>query len=390
MEPVQSRVVLDINLKILAENFRKISQSVSPLRTIVVLKANAYGLGMMPIARALADAGAAAIATAEIAEALAVSEINLPVILLGTVLPTELEPALRAGIRIPVAGLTEASIISDMAKRLGTTARCHIALDTGMGRLGIRLDEALTMIPQIAALPRIELEGMYSHFPSANIKSDEGIPKQIEAFKQLVADLHSHGVSIPWLHIANSDAINNFPASYSTPFTHVRTGINLYGSFDSIGNHRLHLRPVLTLRAHLAQVRTLTAGSSIGYGRTFVCPRDMRVGTVAAGYADGLPLALSNRGSLLIRGRLCPVIGRVSMDYTTVALDQVNDAVVGDDVICVGSELPNAPLVEAWATLKGTHPYEILCSIGSRVQRHYISDFLQHPCNFLKVDEGGL
>ena len=371
MEPVQSRVVLDINLKILAENFRKISQSVSPLRTIVVLKANAYGLGMMPIARALADAGAAAIATAEIAEALAVSEINLPVILLGTVLPTELEPALRAGIRIPVAGLTEASIISDMAKRLGTTARCHIALDTGMGRLGIRLDEALTMIPQIAALPRIELEGMYSHFPSANIKSDEGIPKQIEAFKQLVADLHSHGVSIPWLHIANSDAINNFPASYSTPFTHVRTGINLYGSFDSIGNHRLHLRPVLTLRAHLAQVRTLTAGSSIGYGRTFVCPRDMRVGTVAAGYADGLPLALSNCGSLLIRGRLCPVIGRVSMDYTTVALDQVNDAVVGDDVICVGSELPNAPLVEAWATLKGTHPYEILCSIGSRVQRHY-------------------
>ncbi len=372
MEPVQSRVVLDINLKILAENFRKISQSVSPLGIIVVLKANAYGLGMMPIARALADAGAAAIATAEIAEALAVAEINLPVILLGTVLPTELEPALRAGIRIPVAGLAEASTISEMAKRLGTMAHCHIALDTGMGRVGIRLDEALTLIPQIAALPHLELEGLYSHFPSAYIENDDGTPRQIEAVKKLVADLRERGISIPWLHIANSDAINNFPAAYRAPFTHVRTGINLYGSFDIIGNRRLHLRPVLTLRAHLAQVRTLTAGSTIGYGRTFVCPRDMRVGTVAAGYADGLPLALSNRGSLLIRGRLCPVIGRVSMDYTTVALDQVDDAIAGDDVVCVGSEMPNATSVEAWATLKGTHPYEVICSIGSRVQRCYV------------------
>ncbi len=372
MEHAQSRVVLDIDLKILAENFRKISESVSPLGTIVVLKANAYGLGMMPIARALAHAGASAIATAEIAEALAVAEINLPVILLGTVLPTELEPALRAGIRIPVAGLAEASLISKIAERLGTTAKCHVALDTGMGRVGIRLAEALTMIPQIAALPCIKLEGMYSHFPTANIKNDEATTKQIEAFKQLATDLRSRGMSLPWLHIANSDAINNFPAAYSAPFTHVRTGINLYGSFDSVGNRRLHLRPVLTMRAHLAQVRTLTAGSTIGYGRTFICPHDMRVGTVAAGYADGLPFALSNRGSLLIRGRLCPIIGRVSMDYTTVALDQVEDAVAGDDVICVGSELPNAPSVEDWATLKGTHPYEILCSIGSRVQRYYV------------------
>ncbi len=372
MEPIQSRVVLDIDLKILAENFRKISQSVSPLKTIVVLKANAYGLGMMPIAHALADAGATAIATAEIAEALAVAEINLPVILLGTVLPSELKLALRAGIRIPVAGLAEASMINEMARQLGMKAKCHIALDTGMGRVGIRLDEALTMILQIAALPHLELEGLYSHFPSASIENDEGTPKQIEAFKRLVADLRERGVSIPWLHIANSDAINNFPPAWRAPFTHVRTGINLYGSFDSIGNRRLHLRPVLTLRAHLAQVRTLTAGSTIGYGRTFVCPRDMRVGTVAAGYADGIPLALSNRGSLLIRGRLCRVIGRVSMDYTNVALDPVDDAVAGDDVICVGSEMPNAASVEDWATLKGTHPYEVLCSIGSRVQRRYV------------------
>lgn len=373
MEHVQSRVVLDIDLEILAENFRKISQSVSPLGTIVVLKANAYGLGMMPIAHALTQAGAAAIATAELAEALAVAECNLPVILLGTVLPTELAPALQAGIRIPVAGLAEAKTISDTAARLGTKAFCHIALDTGMGRVGIRMQDAPNMIPQIAAMPHLVLEGLYSHFPTAYLEQDADTPIQIESFLKLNAALCALGIHIPWLHIANSDAINNFPSSYAAPFTHVRTGINLYGSFDILGNRRLRLRPVLTLRARLAQVRTLSAGSTIGYGRTFVCPREMRVGTVAAGYADGLPLALSNRGSLLIRGRLCPVIGRISMDYTTVALDQVEDATAGDEVICVGSEMPQAVSVESWATLKGTHPYEVICSIGSRVQRRYLN-----------------
>lgn len=372
MEPVNSRVVLDIDLDILAENFRKITASVSPLKTIVVLKANAYGLGMTPIAHALANVGASAIATAELGEALAAAAFKLPVLILGTVLPDELEPALRAGIRIPVAGLEEARTISAVAGRLGTTATCHIALDTGMGRVGIRLADAIDLIPKIAAFPHIVLEGMYSHFPTAYLENDADTPKQIESFKRLASDLRARGIPIPWLHIANSDAINNFPGAYEAPFTHVRTGINLYGSFDIIGNRRLRLRPVLTMRAKLAQVRTLTAGSTIGYGRTFVCPRDMRVGTVAAGYADGLPLALSNRGSLLIRGRLCPVIGRISMDYTTVALDQVDDATAGDDVICVGSEKTNAISVETWATLKGTHPYEVICSIGNRVQRHYL------------------
>ena len=374
MESITSRVVLDIDLDILAENYRKITESVSPLKTIVVLKADAYGLGMRPIAQSLARAGAAAIATAELKEAIAAAEFNLPVILLGTVLPDELEPALRAGIRIPVAGLDEAKTISAAARKLGITALCHIALDTGMGRVGIRHQDALAVIPQIAALPNIRLEGLYSHFPTAYLENDDGTSLQIEAFKKLAADLRLQGIAIPWLHIANSDAINNFPAAYKAPFTHVRTGINLYGSFDIIGNRRLRLRPVLTLRARLAQVRTLPAGSTIGYGRTFVCPRDMRVGTVAAGYADGLPLALSNRGSLLIRGRMCPVIGRISMDYTTVALDQAEDATTGDEVICLGSELPNATSVESWATLKGTHPYEVMCSIGSRVQRRYLGE----------------
>ncbi|MGI5867966.1 MAG: alanine racemase [Kiritimatiellia bacterium] len=374
MEHAESRVVLDIDLDILAENYRKIAASVAPLQTIAVLKADAYGLGMRPIAQTLAKAGAAAIATAELAEALAAVDLGLPVLILGTVLPDELDPALRAGVRVPIAGLDEARAIGKAAERLGVVARGHLALDTGMGRVGIRLKDAADVIPQIAAVPNLVLEGLYSHFPAAYLEHDPGTPRQVEAFLALAARLRAQGIALPWLHIANSDAINNFPeTACHAPFTHVRTGINLYGSFDTIGNRRLHLRPVLTMRARLAQVRTLSAGSTIGYGRTFTCPGDMRIGTVAAGYADGLPLALSNRGSLLIRNRACPVVGRISMDYTTVALDQVADAQIGDEVVCVGGEAPGAMSVEAWAMLKGTHPYEVICSFGSRVKRRYIS-----------------
>ena len=373
MKHMTSRVVLDINLDILAENFRKISQSVAPLGTLVVLKANAYGLGMRPIAEALTKAGAYGIATAELSEALAANDLGLPVMILGTILPDELGPALQAGIHIPIAGLEEARAASETAQRLGTTARGHIAVDTGMGRIGIQLADARTVIPQIASLPNLVLEGLYSHFPCADIEQDNGTLQQIETVKQLSNDLRKNGIRIPSLHIANSAAINNFPDYACThPFTHVRTGINLYGGFDAVANGRLQLRPVLTLRAKLAQVRTLPAGSTIGYSRTFVCQHEMRIGTIAAGYADGLPLTLSNRGSLLIRGQLCPVVGRVSMDYTTVSLDALENAEAGDDVICVGSEYTNAPSVGSWAAIKGTHPYEVLCSIGHRVQRRYI------------------
>ncbi len=374
MQPVKSRVVLDVDLSILAENFRKITQAVAPLHTIVVLKANAYGLGMPPIAETLAQAGAAAIATAELAEALAVARLPLPVMILGTLLPDEYEPAIQAGIRIPIAGLEEARTASRIAQRLNVTARGHLVIDAGMGRVGICLGDAGTVIPHIAALPNLDLEGLYAHFPTAYLEQDPHTPLQARAITTLHATLAARHIRLPWLHIANSDAINNFPASACTPpFTHVRTGINLYGSFDIIGNRRLRLRPVLTLRARLAQIRTLTAGSTIGYGRTFTCPRDMRVGTVAAGYADGLPFALSNSGSLLIRGRRCPVIGRVSMDYTTVDLDAAPDAETGDDVICIGGEGENAVSVESWAELKKTHPYEVICAIGNRVQRRHIN-----------------
>ena len=182
------------------------------------------------------------------------------------------------------------------------------------------------------------------------------------------------GIEFSKIHIANSDAINNCEFTHHDPFNYVRSGINLHGSFDNEGQRRLNLESVLSLKTRLVAVRRLPAGYTIGYGRTFRLVRDMLVGTIAAGYADGLPLNLSNRGYVVIKDRLCPILGRLSMDYTTVSLESFREGEVtkGDEVICLGGSGPNAVTVENWAQIKGTHPYDVICSIGNRVERIYM------------------
>ena len=369
-----SRVTLEVSLGAVAGNFRAVQARVAPLGVVAVLKADAYGLGMSRIAERLGREGAAGIATAELREALAAQEATggkVPVGILGALMPDEIGPAVRAGIRIPLSDLDEARAVSAAARKCGRMARCHVALDTGMSRVGVALEDAEETVPRFAALPGIELEGLYSHFPTANVPGDGATLAQVRAVKALVRRLAAKGVRFAALHVANSDGVNNVPAACRAPFTHVRTGINLHGSFDPLGARALALKPVFTLRARLAQVRLVRAGRTIGYGRTWTAPRDVLVGTVAAGYADGLPLALSNRGSILVHGQPCPVVGRICMDFTTVLLDQVPDARPGDEAVCLGRQGGREIGIDEWATLKGTHAYEVLCAIGSRVRRTY-------------------
>jgi alanine racemase len=173
------------------------------------------------------------------------------------------------------------------------------------------------------------------------------------------------------VHIAASDAINNFRAARRAPFNMVRTGINLHGSFDPNGRRALKLQSVLSLKTRIAQVRTLPAGSTLGYGRTWCLARPTRVATISAGYADGLPLALTNRGHVLVNGAPCPVIGRISMDYTTVDVTRAGNVKAGDEVVALGGKGKYAVTPDDWAALKGTHAYDIICSFGNRVERVY-------------------
>lgn len=372
MDAMSKRVRLVLDLGVLRSNYRKIETAVRPCGVVGVLKANAYGLGMRPIAVALRDAGIGFLAVAELREALDLRDLGLPVLILGSVLPEEIEDAVEAGIVLPIGDPGVARLISAAAVRQGRTARCHFVVDTGMGRLGILAGEAEQAIVECVKLPGLDCEGIYSHFPVAYRSCGEYTMRQIETFKGLLDRLAAGGVRFRMRHIANSDAINNFPETYRPPFNLVRTGINLHGSFDTEGQRALDLQSVLTLRTRLTAVRRLPAGMSIGYGCTYCLPRETLVGTASAGYADGLPLALSNRGYLLVRGHCCPVLGRVSMDYTTIDLSQVPDAEVGDEAICLGGAGPQRVSVEDWARLKGTHSYEVICSFGSRVERVYV------------------
>ena len=372
---LRRRVVVEISREALIANYRKIEKRVSPAKVLCVLKANAYGLGVAPYARTLAEAGCTMFGVAEPYEALEMVYGREPGIhdfdvqILSAVLPDEIPTMVKAGVILPITDPVTAKLISASAVKMKKTARVHLKIDSGMGRLGVRLDEALATLRECAALPGLDIEGIFSHCPMAYEPKDPFTKKQIARFKALVKEAAAAGFTFRKVHMAASDAINNFPECTKAPFNLVRTGINLHGSFDPNGRRALAVEPVLTLKTRVAQVRTLPAGTTLGYGRTWCLAEPTKVATISAGYADGLPLALSNRGAVLIKGVRCPVIGRISMDYTTVDASNVPDIQPGDDVVCLGKSGNDAITPDDWAMLKGTHAYDIITSLGSRVER---------------------
>ena len=374
---MKRRVVVEIDLQALVRNYRKIAAHVKPMDVLCVLKANAYGLGVAAYAKALVEAGCTQFGVAEPYEALELLKVlkgraGIEVQLLSSVLPDEIPEMVKAGVILPITDLAEAKLVSAAAVKAKRTAKVHFKLDTGMGRLGILAKDALGTIRAVKALPGLDCEGIFSHCPMAYDPENTFTEDQIDLFCAILKDVAKSGISFKVVHIAASDAINNFPRAAQAPFTQVRTGINLHGSFDPNGKRALKVESVLTLKTRIAQVRDLPAGTTLGYGRTWCLNRTTRVATISAGYADGLPLALTNRGHVLVKGVPCPVIGRISMDYTTVDVSHVPDALPGDEVVCLGKVGKHAVTPDDWGALKGTHAYEIICSLGNRVERVYV------------------
>lgn len=371
---LKRRVVVEIDMRALVRNYGRIVAHVKPLDVLCVLKANAYGLGVGAYAEALADAGCRQFGVAEPYEALELRHVlrgrgDIDVQILSSVLPDEIPEMVREGVILPVTDIAEAKLISSAAVKARKTARVHFKLDTGMGRLGILARDALATMREVRALPGLDCEGVFSHCPMAYAPKDPFTARQIRLFKSIVAAAEKEGMRFRRVHIAASDAINNFPEAAKAPFTMVRTGINLHGSFDPNGRRALNVEPVLTLKTRVAQVRELPAGTTLGYGRTWCLAEPAKIATISAGYADGLPLALTNRGFVFIGGRRCPIVGRISMDYTTVDVTDVPGVKAGDEVVCFGKCGRDSITPDDWAALKGTHAYDIICSLGTRVQR---------------------
>ena len=369
---MKRRVTVEIDLKALVRNYRRIVAHVRPMKVLCVLKANAYGLGVADYAKALSKAGCTMFGVAEPYEALELLKVvrgKAEVQMLSSVLPDEIPAMVKAGVILPVIDVPTAKLISAAAVKAKTVAKVHFKLDTGMGRLGILAKDALDVMCAVKRLPNLDCEGVFSHCPMAYEPKDPFTGRQIALFKRIVAAAERRGLRFKKIHMAASDAINNFPETAKKPFTVVRTGINLHGSFDPYGRKALKVEPVLTLKTRVAQVRELPAGTTLGYGRTWCLAAPTKVATISAGYADGLPLALTNRGFVFIGGKRCKIIGRISMDYTTVDVSDVRDVRPGDEVVCFGKCGKDSITPDDWAALKGTHAYDIICSLGNRVQR---------------------
>lgn len=332
-----------------------------------VLKYDAYCMGALEVGNALKEAGAFRFAAATTEEALTLKKLDKDVQILGLLPPWEIPDAVANEIICPVDCLHTAQLISQEAVKQQKKVRIAVKLDTGMGRLGIKEEQALTFIPAIFSLPGLEPDSLFSHFATAAQPDMFFADLQLKRFLKIKNSLDNAGIKFPFYHHAAGDAIVKIPSATEAPFNMARPGGMMYGD-----NFTDDCRQIVELTTSIGEIRELTPGASVGYYRTFITRETIKAAVLTAGYADGIPLALSNRGAVIIRGKRCPIIGRISMDYTIVDVSALPDAAAGDEVVLLGKRGNTEITVREWGNLKNTHGHDIWCAMGHRIKREYI------------------
>ena len=333
---------------------------------LALVKANGYGHGIAAVAEALADE-AQLFGVANLQEAMQTRNVvPHPVLIMGPALPAERAEIVAHDFIAPVSSFAEAVEFSEAAGESSVRINCKI--DTGMGRMGMSAADAVAELKRIAALPNLTLHSISTHLPSAD-EDAEFTRTQLAGFAGLVDDVRRAIPGSYLVHALPSAGVLGFAES---AFDIVRAGLMLYG-ISPLPEFQQALRPALTLKSRIVLVRKISAGSSISYGRTFFAQRPMRVATLSVGYADGLPRAISNRGAaVLIGGRRCPILGRVTMDLTVVDVSDVPEASVGDEVVLIGRSAGEEILATEVAERASTIAWEVFTGIGSRVARVYL------------------
>jgi len=360
----------EIDLGNLAFNFRQLKKAAgNKVKMLAAVKANAYGHGMVEVSRKLQKCGVDYLGVASVDEALILrkADINVPVLVLG---PTfsfqEMQTAADLGVTLTVADYAAALKLHRIAGNR-RKLKVHVKVDTGMGRLGIWHKEAEPVIRKISGLKHIFIEGIYTHFPSAD--TDMRFTKsQINHFADLLAALEKQGISIPLAHAANSIAVcRRLGSSF---LNMVRPGIMLYGlSAQDKVQRMVRLKPVLALKSRVAFIKEAQPGRSISYGRTYITKKKTRIVTLPIGYADGYARALSNKARVIINGKFYPVAGRICMDQTMVDVGPRTKVKTGDPVTLIGTQQGKTIRAEQLARICATIPYEVTCRISSRVAR---------------------
>lgn len=365
----------EIDLDKLAHNMREIRRIARSENIIAVVKADAYGHGAVDVAPVLLKNGANRLAVAVQSEAVELRRagIECPIMILGFTPPNLIDNLLKYDIEQTVFSYKFASKLSKMAQKKNKIARIHIALDTGMGRIGyLPNEESAEEVYNISKLPNIIIEGIFCHFSTADEKDKTYTYDQVKKYDAFYEKLKEKKVYIKMRHIANSAAIIDLP---ETHYEAVRPGIIIYGYYpsDEVNKENINLKPVMTLKTNVVHIKTLPAGEYVSYGRKYKTEKESIIATLPIGYADGYSRLLFQKGKVILRGKFAPVIGKICMDQCMIDVTEIDGAKIGDEVILIGEDENNKFTADTIAELIGTINYEVICMIGKRVPRVYVS-----------------
>ena len=369
-----NRVYATVDLDAVVSNMKSMREALPATTGIMgVVKADGYGHGAVPVARAM-DPYVEGYAVSNIDEGISLRRhgIKKPILILGVTHSQRFEDLLRYDIQPAMFRLKEAKELSELAAEQGKKAKIHLALDTGMSRIGMQPDrESAKEAAQMAALYGIELEGLFTHFARADEADKSFYQTQFERYQEFLSYLKEYGVTIPVRHCSNSAGIvENLD---SNQMDMVRAGICIYGLYpsDEVDRNRVKLTPAMSF---ITYIKEIAPGTPVSYGSTFVSEHAMRVATIPTGYADGYNRGLSNRGSVLIRGKRAKILGRICMDQFMVDVTDIPEAEEDDEVTLIGKDGEDEITVEEMAACFGGFHYEIICDIGKRVPRVYIQN----------------
>jgi alanine racemase len=368
------QTLAEIDLTAIAANVGLACQLAGPsARVMAVVKADAYGHGVVEVARVALAAGAnwLGVAIPEEAIPLRVAGTTSRILVLGPIAVDQADLVTDYGLDQCVCDQDQVEALDRAGRSRGRVLSLHLKVDTGMGRVGFYPREVRPMAERIAALPSVRLEGLMTHFADAEAEEPEFAREQLARFLGVARQLSGAGITVPLRHTANSAGLLHLPESR---LDLVRPGIMLYGYHPRGCRHPAEpvLRPALRFRTAISHLKDVPRGGSVSYGRTFVAPRDLRVATLPVGYADGWGRLLSNRGQVLIRGQRVPIIGRVCMDMIMVDVTGLEGVRLRDEAVLIGRQGREEITADEVAEVQGTISYEVLCRIGPRVPRVYL------------------
>jgi alanine racemase len=361
---------VEVDAQAVSRNVRSLTKILSGgCAMMAVVKADGYGHGAETMARAALDGGATRLGVATVDEALALREsgVTAPMLVMAETPADAVEDLVRDDIAVAVASGSLARTLSAAAERIGKPARFHLKVDTGMHRLGVAPDEAAEFLTSLRGLPGIGLEGVFTHFATAEVPGDWDFERQLERFDDALAGIRQAGFEPGIVHAANSAAAILHPGSH---FDMVRCGISIYGLHPGEATRqRVELRPAMSVRARVAAVRRVAMGEGVSYGLTWRAAAPTDVATIPLGYADGVHRVLSERMRVLISGRACPQVGRVCMDQLMVEIPRGMRVDPGDPVTVVGRQDEEDISMDELAQAAGTINYEMACAFGMRMDR---------------------